>query len=50
MSSFQCFMFNSEYGGIKNGEYQLLKIDRSGYIVISLKSEKGLELVSSFQH
>ena len=35
---------------IKNDKYQLLKSDRSRYIVISLKSQKGLELVSSLQH
>ena len=36
-------------GRIENCKYQLHKIDRSRYIVISLKSLKGLELVSSSQ-
>ena len=51
MSSFQCFIFlKGEYGRIRNGKYQLLKTDRSRYIVIALKSWKGLELVSSLQN
>ena len=40
-SSFQCFIYykgESVNKGIKNGEYRLLKIDRSHYIVIALKS------------
>ena len=40
----------SEQERIKNGKYQLLKIDRSTYIIISLKSWKGVELVSSLQY
>ena len=51
MSSFQCLIFLKGWiRGIENGKYQLLKIDRSHYIVISLKLQKGLELVSSPQH
>ena len=44
------FYWMSEQERIKNGKYQLLKIDRSTYIIISLKSWKGLELVSSLQY
>ena len=44
------FFWNGECGRIKNGKYQLLKIDKSRYVVISLKLQKGLELVSSLKH
>ena len=47
MSSFQCYIFLK--GRIENYKDQLHKIDRSRYIIISLKSLKGLELVSSPQ-
>ena len=48
MSSFQCLIFwQGESGRIENGKYQLLKTDRSDYIVILLKLQKGLELVSN---
>ena len=51
MSSFQCLIFwQGESGRIENGKYQLLKTDRSDYIVILLKLQKGLELVSNPQH
>ena len=36
--------------GELSDKYELLKIDKSRYIVISLKLQKGLELVSSLQH
>ena len=39
MSSFQCLIFlKGDSGRIKNGEDQLPKINRSRYIVMSLKS------------
>ena len=34
----------------KSGKYQLLEIGRSSYINILIKSQKGLELVSSLHH
>ena len=40
--------WKGEYGIIENGKYQLLKTDSSRYI--SLKPQKGLEIVSSPQH
>ena len=44
------YFFERVNNGDLSGKYQLLKIDRSCYIVISLKSSKGLELVSGLQH
>ena len=40
----------SEYGTIKNGKWQLLKMARSRFVVILIKSEKGLEIVPSLRH
>ena len=42
--------WKGEWRRIKNSKYQLLKIDRSRYIIISSKSSKHLELVPSLQH
>ena len=48
---FQCFpVFKRRKRTIRNRKCQLLKITRSRYIGIFIKSWKGLELVSSLQH
>ena len=41
---------SSVIGRIEHGKYQVPKIDRSCYITLSLKSQKGLGLVSCPQH
>ena len=48
MPEFQYFGKVNE--GIKNGKCQLLKMPRSRYIVILMKSLKSLELVSDLEH
>ena len=50
MLRFQCSIFLKMWKTIKNGKCQLLKMTRSRYIAILIKSWKGPELVSSSQH
>ena len=42
MSRFQCFIFFEKVKGtFENGKCQLLKMERSGYIVILINALKG---------
>ena len=52
MARFQCPIFfeNMNNQQLKMVHVQLLKMSRSRYIAILIKSQKDLELVSSLQH